>query len=175
MGNQPEVWLRGPLPDIPSVLMPAAHSLLQTEEDVHRAVADLSPDEFWTRPAGAASVGYHVLHLAGSLDRLLTYARGEQLSDRQRRALEEEGSDARPDPAVVLRRFDEAIQAALAQIRATDPATLTDARAVGRANLPSTVLGLTFHAAEHSQRHAGQIATTARILRGTRDGDGGSG
>ena len=28
---------------------------------------------------------------------------------------------------------------------------------------PSTVIGLLFHAAEHTQRHAGQIATASRL------------
>jgi len=43
-------------------------------------------------------------------------------------------------------------------------ATLTDARAVGRQRLPSTVIGLLVHAAEHTTRHAGQIITTAKIV-----------
>jgi hypothetical protein len=37
---------------------------------------------------------------------------------------------------------------------------------VGRARLPSTVFGLLFHVAEHTQRHAGQAITTAKIVRG---------
>jgi uncharacterized damage-inducible protein DinB len=146
--------------------MPAVHSLLQTREEVARTAAGLTPEQFWAEPAGAPSVGFHLSHLAGSLDRLLTYARGEPLSAAQREALAEESRPARPTPAAVLARFDAAMESALAQIRATDVSTLTEPRAVGRARLPSTVIGLTFHAAEHSQRHAGQLMTTARIVRG---------
>jgi hypothetical protein len=51
-------------------------------------------------------------------------------------------------------------------LRSTDTHLLDDARAVGRAGLPSSVLGLLYHAGEHTARHAGQVATTARILRG---------
>ena len=83
---QPEVWLRGPLPDYPDELQPVAHSLLQVREEI-AAVAVLAPEHLWARPGGAASIGFHLRHLAGSLDRLLTYARGGRLNAAQRQAL----------------------------------------------------------------------------------------
>jgi hypothetical protein len=52
-------------------------------------------------------------------------------------------------------------------VRATPERDLLAPREVGRARLPSNVLGLLFHAAEHTQRHLGQAVTTARIVRGT--------
>jgi hypothetical protein len=58
------------------------------------------------------------------------------------------------------------IDRAFNQLRATTSASLLDDRKVGRAGLPSNVLGLLFHAAEHSTRHVGQVITTARILSG---------
>jgi len=161
----PEVWLRGPLPDIPPLLQPVAHGLLQCREELHAHVPGLTSERIWVQPWGAASIGFHVRHAAGSLDRLLTYARGEQLSTAQRAALAAEPHpDLAPNPAGrLLAIFDEAIERALDQLRQTDQATLLDARGVGRAQLPTTVIGLLFHAAEHTQRHVGQVVTTIRI------------
>ena len=165
MTTQPEVWLRGPLPDVPALLQPAAHSLLQSLEEMGRLLPGLGDAALRARPGGAASVAYHVVHAAGSLDRLTTYARGEALSEMQLAALALEGAvdDAPADGGELLAHFEATVERALAQLRATDPATLGEARPVGRRGLPSTVLGLLFHAAEHTQRHAGQAATTARV------------
>src|SRR6478672_12793456 len=95
METQPEVWLRGPVPGVPDALMPAAHAFLQTMEDVERAAGDLTLEQLWQTPGGAASVGFHILHLAGSTDRLLTYARGERLNADQKAALSAEDSPPR--------------------------------------------------------------------------------
>lgn len=166
MSAQEDVWLRGPVPGIHPVMVPAAHALLQTGEDVERTLAELSTEQIWASPAGAASVGFHVVHLTGSTDRLLTYARGEPLTDVQRARLAAEKSPIRTDAASLLADLRSTIDAALAQLRRTPPSSLHAARTIGRAALPTTVLGLLFHAAEHAQRHAGQIVTTARIVRG---------
>jgi uncharacterized damage-inducible protein DinB len=168
MADTPEAWLRGPLPDIPPALQPVAHSLLQSREELHATLSRLSPDDLWARPSGAASIGFHVRHAAGSLDRLFTYARGELLTAAQRAALAAEGApDVRPRMiAVLLAEFDSAVDRALDQLKATDEKTLLEFRGVGRAQLPSTVIGLLFHAAEHTQRHLGQMMTTAKILAG---------
>ena len=166
--TEPEVWLRGPIDGIAPLLQPVAHSLLQCRIEVHATLPTLAPADVWARPGGAASAGYHVRHAIGSLDRLLTYARGEPLSESQlatlrgeRRADERDGIQD-----VLVAEFDAAVERALAQVRATDPATLLEPREVGRGRLPSTVLGLLFHAAEHTQRHVGQLVTTAKVLRG---------
>jgi hypothetical protein len=164
----PEVWLRGPVPEVPALLQPVAHALLQCREEVTATLHGLTPGQLWAQPSGAASIGFHVQHAAGSLERLFTYARGERLSAAQKAAL---ATEAQPDlgPNVAARLvagFDEAVERALAQLRATAEATLLEPRGVGRAQLPSTVLGLLFHAAEHTQRHVGQIATTAKIVQG---------
>jgi uncharacterized damage-inducible protein DinB len=166
--TKPEVWLRGPLPDIPPLLQPVAHGLLQCREEITSALAGLTPVQLWARPNGAASVGYHARHAAGALDRLFTYARGELLSADQRSALEDEQSfDVAPDAASRLAtNFGAAVERALGQLRLTDEGTLTERRGVGRAMLPSTVIGLLFHGAEHAQRHTGQLVTTAKIVRG---------
>jgi DinB superfamily len=162
----PEYWLRGPIEGVPPALMPAAHALLQTLEDVELAVQGLTIDQIWLAPGGAASIGFHLIHLTGSTDRLLTYARGQSLNDVQKAAIGREKNPPRTEAAPLVDEFRQAVEAALAQIRSTPPASLTDSRAVGRAGLPTTVLGLIFHAAEHSQRHAGQVVTTAKVVRG---------
>jgi hypothetical protein len=163
----PEVWLRGPVPEIPPLLQPVAHALLQATEEVRSVVGPLSPAHLWARPGGAASVGFHVRHAAGSLDRLFTYARGEGLSAEQRAFLDSEASPGSP-PAQgtdLALAFERQVGRALEQLRRTEEPTLLAARGVGRRQLPSTVLGLLVHAAEHTQRHVGQIVTTARIVR----------
>jgi len=165
--SSPEVWLRGaPVPDVPALLQPVAHSLLQCREELTAALAGLTPDQLWQRPNGAASIGFHARHAAASLDRLLTYARGEPLSPAQMAALAvEETPDLASDAAATLAAgFDAAVERALAQLRATSESTLLEPRGVGRARLPSTVLGLLFHAAEHTQRHVGQLVTTGKVI-----------
>ena len=166
--SQPEVWLRGPIEDVAPLLQPVAHGLLQCRLEVRATVPSLTVAQLWTWPGGAAPAGYHVRHAIGSLDRLLTYARGEQLSREQLAAMREEARADERDGIqdALVDEFDAAVEGALLQVRATDPSTLLDAREVGRARLPSTVLGLLFHAAEHTQRHVGQLVTTAKIVRG---------
>jgi len=162
----PEAWLRGPIDGIDALLQPAAHALVQAREDLGRATAGISPANLWIRPNGAASLGFHLRHVAGSLDRLLTYARGAQLDDRQHAALKREAEPGTPpdEVAPLLEQAREAIDTALAQLRATRREELLEPRAVGRKALPSTVLGLLFHAAEHTTRHVGQAITTAKIV-----------
>jgi uncharacterized damage-inducible protein DinB len=166
--SQPEVWLRGAIPGISPLLQPVAHSLLQCREELASTVTGLPPEQLWARPGGAASIGFHARHAAGSLDRLFTYARGNKLSPEQHAVLAAEGQ---PDAASgadvrLVAAFNLAVDQALEQLRTTNESTLLDARGVGRRELPSTVIGLLFHAAEHTQRHVGQLVTTASILCG---------
>ena len=161
----PEAWLRGPVEGVPALLQPVAHALLQAREEIRALMRDFPPDLLWNRPAGLASVGFHLQHLAGVVDRLFTYARGESLSEEQRRVLEIEGHSAASYVTIdhLLNAFDAQVENALNQLRKTDVHTLTATRTVGRKQLPSTVLGLFFHAAEHVQRHVGQLLVTARV------------
>ncbi len=165
--HRPEVWLRGPLPGIDAVLMPAAHTLVQVREDVAEAAAGASDADLWARPGGAASAGFHLRHLAGSLERLLTYARGERLSPAQLAVLGHE-SDPGAGADQLVAEAQAAIDRALIQLQHTPPGSYGEVRPVGRAMVPTTVLGLIVHAAEHSSRHAGQFITTLMIARGLR-------
>ncbi|MBC5772857.1 DinB family protein [Pontibacter sp. KCTC 32443] len=161
-----EVWLRGPLPDVPALLQPVAHALLQAREEVENFMRDVPEDLIWERPAGVASVGYHLQHLVGILDRLLTYARGEALTEEQLAYLYAEGKPTKATAQELVQQYHEEVDKALEQIRKTEEQTLTEVRRVGRSQVESTVIGLLFHAAEHSMRHIGQLLVTARVLRG---------
>ena len=162
----PEVWLRGPLPEVPALLQPVAHALLQAREEVIAEMAGFREELLWERPGGVASVGFHLQHLAGVLDRLFTYAQGRTLSEGQALAL---GAEGVPDMGIrssaLVTAFERQVDRALEQLRTTDERILTEYRGVGRAQLPSTVLGLLVHAAEHTQRHVGQLLVTVRVQR----------
>jgi uncharacterized damage-inducible protein DinB len=158
-----EVWQRGPVPDVDPFLMPAAHSFLQVKEDLERLVVSVPDDLVWRRAGNAAAIGFHVRHIAGSTDRLLTYARGESLTPGQLAAARvETAGDS--SLRVLVDEANAALDRALQQIRETGRDALLIERAVGRARLPSTTLGLLMHAAEHATRHMGQAMTTALVL-----------
>jgi uncharacterized damage-inducible protein DinB len=167
MTTNVEAWLRGPVPDVPPLLMPAAHALMHAEEDATRALEGLTTGQIWMRRSSAASVGYHVRHLVGATDRLCTYARGEVLSEAQQSTRRAESSTPAPlpDASALTQELRQAVAAALDQLRRTPSDTLLDERGVGRQGLPSNVIGLLFHAAEHAARHAGQALTTAMLLK----------
>lgn len=163
----PEVWLRGPLPEVPPLLQPVAHALLQAREEVAEMMTDFPAARLAERPLGLASVGFHLRHLAGVLDRTFTYARGAALSETQLAYLAAEGQPPTHEGAVgeLVAAFSTQIDAAITQLQATPESTLAEWRGVGRAQLPSTVIGLLVHAAEHTTRHVGQLLVTARLVR----------
>jgi hypothetical protein len=161
-----EWWQRGPIGGVPDVLQPVAHILLQVRESVGELVENLTEAEWNARPAGIASAAFHVRHMAGVIDRLFTYARGDTLSDEQFAALRGEGAPlAIADVPAVLERLYARVDIALDELRSVDVATLADFRAVGRAKLPSTVIGCLVHGAEHAMRHVGQLSVTTRVVR----------
>jgi hypothetical protein len=162
----PEAWLTGPVDGVPPLLQPVAHALLNAKEQIEEAIAGLDAERLAARPGGAASIAWHMTHAAGSLERLFTYARGESLSEIQRAALkaEHEPMESPPNAAGMIADFTRSVDRALDQLRGTDESTLLEVREVGRARLPSNVLGLLFHGGEHTARHAGQVVTTAKLV-----------
>jgi len=168
-----EWWQRGPIDGIPALLQPVAHILLQVRESVGELTAGLSEAEWNARPANVASSAFHVRHITGVIDRLFTYARGSALSPDQLAGIKLEGAALSADEVVpMLQALDARIDAAVAELRTIDAATLGDFRGVGRAQLPSTVIGCLVHGAEHSMRHVGQLSVTSRIVRaGVQPGD----
>ena len=160
------VWLQGPIAGIPGLLQPVAHALVEANDDVQALLPALSIEAVWARPKNAASVGFHVRHAMGSLDRLFTYARGESLNETQLATLAGEKTMDRntATPTQLAADFAAAIQRALAQLRSTSESELLDRREVGRAKLPSNVIGLLVHAGDHTYRHVGQAITTAKVV-----------
>lgn len=165
--KKPEVWQRGPVAEVPPLLQPVAHALLQAREEVTELMTDFDPAALWVSPAGVASAGFHLQHLTGVLDRLFTYARGEHLCDEQRAALAKEGKsvDTSQPVAFLLGLFSSQVDVALEQLKCTPESSLTEAKGVGKAQLPSTVIGLLFHAAEHTMRHVGQLHVTVKVMK----------
>jgi uncharacterized damage-inducible protein DinB len=162
----PEVWMRGPVEGIPALLQPVAHALLQAQEEIHELLQDFPEPLLWQQPAGVASVGFHLQHMTGVLDRLFTYARNSRLSQPQLDYLKRESEPAEHIAVpFMLSAFDEQLSKALHELKKMDPLTLTEPRGVGRQQLPSTVLGLLFHAAEHTMRHTGQLLVTVKMLK----------
>ncbi len=190
--DRPEPWLRGTLTEVEPVRRAVLHALELAGEDVERWAAGLSDTEMFAQPAGfqrstqkrlmgtsgLPSVAFQLRHIVRSLDRLLTYAENGALSSVEQRAdetrvlseaqmaalaseMSEEGSAAE-----VIAEFRAGLARAIERVRGIAPATFAEARGVGRKMLPTTVAGLLIHCAEHTQRHVGQMVTTAKILRG---------
>jgi uncharacterized damage-inducible protein DinB len=172
VSTRPEVWLRGPIEGVPALLQPVAHALLQAVEEVETALRGFPEELLWTRPTGVASVGFHLQHVVGVVDRLFTYARGEALLPEQLASLSGEGVPPGPgervDPVELARTFRARVEAAVAELRGIPESTLLERRGVGRRQLPSTRIGLLFHAAEHVQRHVGQLIVTIRVQTGSK-------
>src|SRR4051812_17909921 len=124
----PEVWLRGPLEGIDGILLPVAHALVQAREDIQRLALSVRSEHVWARPGGAASIGFHIQHLGGAVDRLFTYARGEAVNDAQKDAAKAEAAPPDPPPpiAAVVSATNALLDRGLAQLRATPHASLLD-------------------------------------------------
>ena len=166
--KQLEVWLRGPFDTVTPLLQPVAHALLQAREEINELMPGFPEVLLWVKPMGMASVGFHLQHLTGVIGRLFTYARGEILSQQQLNYLQSEGKMPEKDYTIkdLVGRFNKQVDKAIKQLSQVDPNTLTEVRGVGRAQVPSTVIGLYTHTAEHTMRHLGQLIVTVGILKG---------
>ena len=160
----PEPWLRGPLEGVDTLLAPTLHAFAQAREDLAHWTEGLSDAQIWARPHGLAPVGFQLRHIAGSLERLTTYLRGEQLTAAQIDAIARE-LDAGAGRSELLEAVNDSLDRSERVIRALNPAKLSDARAVGRERLPTTAMGLVVHLAEHTQRHVGEAIITAKLAR----------
>lgn len=162
----PEYWLRGKIEDFPDLLQPVVHSLLQSKLELKKYMLDFPDSLLWEKPAGRASVGFHLQHLTGVLDRLVTYAEGENLTEEQLNYLKKEGiPDAVISSETLIETFDKKIEEVLEKLKTIKVSSLTEFRGVGRKQLPTSVMGLLFHAAEHSQRHIGQLLVTVSVVK----------
>ena len=164
MSDIPEPWLRGPIAGVHPLVAPVLYAFQQAREDLAQHTAQLARGQLWASPHGFNSVGFHIRHIAGSTDRLLTYLQNRELTGGQLTALqaEKEPLDIGRDELLAL--LDEALAEAASVVRSIDPATLAETRTVGRRRLPTTVIGLLTHIAEHTQRHVGQAISAAKWI-----------
>ena len=158
-----EPWLRGTLAEVDALRRQVLHALELAAEDAERWCDGLTDEEMNARPFGVAPVAFHLRHIARSLDRLLTYAEGGQLSEEQMSALRSELDDGAVG-AVVLQELRDGLAEARRRVLMFSPARYEEGRGVGRKMLPATVGGLLVHCAEHTQRHVGQMVTTAKVV-----------
>lgn len=164
MAELPEPWMRGPIEGVPALLSPLLYSFQQAREDLTRFTEALTTEQIWAQPHGFGSVGFHLRHIAGSTDRLTTYLEGRQISEAQLDFLKHE-HDPGATREELLAGMDAAFQRTETIVRALDPARLSDPREIGRKKLPTTVIGLLTHVAEHTQRHVGQAISAAKLAR----------
>ena len=159
-----EHWLRGPVEGITGLLQPVAHALLQVQYEINDLFQTNKPENLWKKPNGIASVAFHLQHIAGVIDRLFTYANGKELSSEQLLYLRNEGVY---NPNIKLEdlvmNVNKQIDQAISLLKSIHPETLSEERLVGRKKLPSTQIGLLFHAAEHTTRHFGQLLVTVKL------------
>ncbi|MFN7925967.1 MAG: DinB family protein [Bryobacteraceae bacterium] len=159
-----EPWLSGPLPGIDPLLAPIFYSFAQTRHELRHHTDGLSPSDLWAHPHGITPAAFHIRHIGGAVDRLGTYLRGEQLTDTQLAELKRE-SEPGASRDELLTAMEAQLAACEAFVRTIDPAHLRHPREVGRKKLPTTVIGLIVHIAEHTQRHLGQAITTIKLVR----------
>ncbi|MES2518702.1 MAG: DinB family protein [Bacteroidota bacterium] len=160
-----EVWMRGPIAGLAPLLQPVAHAILQAREEVNLMMIDFPNELIWEKPAGVASVAFHLQHLSGVLDRLFTYANNQLLNEDQLELLALESDNTQYLTVKgLLTRFNNQVNKALTQLKNIDEKMLLEPRGIGRKQIPTNLLGLLFHAAEHTQRHVGQLFVTVRIL-----------
>ena len=143
---------------------PILYSFEQAYEDLAKYTEGLTVDQIWARPHGFGSLGFHLRHIAGSVQRMMTYVQGRQLSDAQMADIK-----AQHDPGATREELLAGLRASFDQagmvVRSIDPSTLKEPREVGRKRLPTTVIGLVTHIAEHTQRHVGQAISAAKLAR----------
>jgi len=159
----PEPWLRGPVPGLDPRLAPLVYSFQQAREDLAEHTRALSRAQLYATPYGFGSVAFHLRHIAGSVERLMTYVTGGSLSPAQMAAMAAEKEPGGPARDQLLAALDAAFASAESVLRTVDPATLAEPRAVGRKQLPTPVIGLVIHIAEHTQRHVGQAIAAAKL------------
>jgi uncharacterized damage-inducible protein DinB len=164
-----EPWLRGTHTDLPAVGRAVVHALELALDDLHKWTAGLSEAQIHAAPLGLTPIATQLRHIAGSIDRILTYAEGRRLSDEQLALQKTEEAGSQP-LAELLSAVEASIAGAFTRIRALAAHDLEQPRAVGRKQLPTSLGGALVHVADHTQRHVGQVVVTAKVLRGLSNG-----
>jgi len=161
-----EPWLRGTHGEVPAAGRAVLHALELALDDLRKWTAGLTNAEVHAQPLGLPSIAFLLRHVAGSVDRILTYAEGNQLSEAQLAALksEKDGQGMRETLGELLAEVQAALDKAADRVRALAAADLNTPRFVGRKQLPTSLGGALIHVADHTQRHVGQVVTTAKVI-----------
>ena len=162
-----EPWLRGTLTEVDAVRRQVLHTLELAEDDMEKWCSGLSDAEINARPFGIAPVSFHLRHMVGTIDRLLTYLGGGQLSAEQMTTMRGE-LGAGGTTAEVMQLFKDGLADARRRVLLISPGSYEEARGVGRKMLPTTVGALMVHCADHTHRHVGQAVTTSKVVVGMR-------
>lgn len=163
MSEDLEFWMKGPVPGVPALLQPVAHALLQLQKEVHTDLSNFDEQNLWIQPKGMASVGFHLKHIAGVVDRMFSYAGGNPLTPEQWTYLQ---SESQPGSTLtgLLHHLDSITESAVNRLKQVEEGQLAEPRFLGRKKIPVTLIGLLFHSAEHGMRHLGQMKVTARLV-----------
>jgi uncharacterized damage-inducible protein DinB len=158
-----EPWLRGTHSDVPSVGRAVVHALELGLDDLAKWTAGLSDAEVHAQPLGVPAVAFHLRHIGRSVDRILSYAEGNQLTAEQFTALKAEqiGNETL---AELMAEVEASFSNAAERVRVLAAADFNTFRGVGRKQLPTSIGGALIHVADHTQRHVGQVVTTAKVL-----------
>jgi uncharacterized damage-inducible protein DinB len=180
-----EPWLSGTHADVPAAGRAVLHALDLSLDDLTKWTAGLTDAEVYSQPFGLSSIAFHLRHIARSVDRILTYAEGGQLSAEQLAALKteqtgseqsgaeeigsERGRGGRLEPlSELLAEVEVSFNDAADRIQVLATADLNTPRFVGRKQLPTSIGGAMIHVADHTQRHTGQVVTTAKVIKALR-------
>ncbi len=165
-----EPWLRGTHADVPAAGRAVLHALELALDDLTKWTSGLTDAEVRSAPLGLTPISYHLRHIAGSVDRILTYAEGGQLSPEQLAAFKtEQGVEGKQETlAELLAAVEIAFSDAADRIRILATADLNTPRFVGRKQLPTSIGGAMIHVADHTLRHTGQVVTTAKVIKAIR-------
>lgn len=162
-----EPWLSGTYAEVPAVGRAVLHALDLALDDITKWTDGLTDAEVHTKPLGLPSLGFHLRHIARSVDRILTYAEGGQLTAEQLAALKAEQA-GEESLALLLGEVEASFSNAGQRIRTLAGADFNIPRGVGRKQLPTSIGGALIHVADHTQRHVGQVVTTAKVLKALR-------
>ena len=161
-----EPWMRGPIPGVELLVIPVLYSFQLVREDLAVHTEGITQEQLWLRVGTLPSLGFQLRHIAGSVDRLTSYLMGESLTETQLAFLKDEGNPG-ASLGELIAGINDTFAATEARLKTVDPTTLSEVRFIGRKRLPTTVLGLLVHIAEHTQRHLGQAVTTSKLVRET--------
>jgi uncharacterized damage-inducible protein DinB len=163
-----EPWLRGTYADVPAVGRAVLHALDLALDDLSKWTVGLKDEQAHAQPLGLTSIAFHLRHIARSTDRLLSYAEGKPLTEEQLAALkgEKQGDETL---GMLLAEVEVSFSDAADRVRVLATADFNTFRGVGRKQLPTSIGGALIHVADHTQRHVGQVVTTAKVLKALRN------